>query len=446
MAARSRSGAVAVVALAGLGLGACSWGAFDDLADTTWVDSAGTPSGFDSRLFGEGLASGGVSVGEGASFMVLGRSNDIVARFSYDRAGTLTSQGAEVRDLLDNAGPLPQFPAFAGDRYGTNVALAAINGAPPGSDISVGVWDAVTLDPVGSFPLDVDGDPEAKVVGDLAFGRTGAGELAATDIALAREDEIVVIADYSGDAPVTTSCLHSNRFAFSIVSGDFDPATDGDEIVIAVGNESRDEVPSQLIILNADLVEQAFVPGAASQCRDDGAGRSYLLNIDPPEQEPDFGSAMITGDLDGDGSLDLIVSAPASNTVYIYQDLDVAGGDPGTPVAVAIPAGAIGFGTSLAAGDLDGDGADELAIGDPRGFAEDVMFGGNVYLYQGGASLGTPLVLHDAEPEGDQFFGQSLLIAPFGAADHILVVGADAEVFTYFDTNLPADDDVRDGS
>jgi hypothetical protein len=424
-------------------LGACNWAAFDDLSDTTWVDTAGSPDGFDSRLFGEGVAAGGVPSASGGSFAIVGRSNDIVASFSYDAAGALTARGTDVRDLLGNAGPLPQWPAFAGDPYSQNVALAAINGAPPGTDISIGVWNATSLAPAGNFPLDPDGDQEAKVVIDLAFGKTGSGDPAATDIVLARGDELVVISDYEGTETIV-SCQHSNRFAFSIVAGDFEPDTAGDEVIVAVGNESREDAPSQLIVLDAAIIDQTFVDGAVSQCSDALVGTSYLLNIDPPAQEPDFGSAMVTGDFNGDGALDLAVASPATNTVYVYTALDIAGATAGIPGVIAAVSGGVAFGTTLAAGDIDGDGADELAIGDPRGFAEGAQFGGYVALYPGGDTFGTPLVLHDAEPEADQFFGQSLAIVPFGASDHILVVGADGEVFTYFDTNLPEDDDVRD--
>src|SRR5690606_8314692 len=88
-----------------------------------------------------------------------------------------------------------------------------------------------------------------------------------------------------------------------------------------------------------------------------------------------FGRSLTTGDFDDDGYADLAIGVPsdngegAVNIIYGSADgLDAAGDQRWTQDS----AGVLGiaerfdsFGSSLAAGDLDGDGRDDLAIGVP---------------------------------------------------------------------------------
>jgi hypothetical protein len=77
-----------------------------------------------------------------------------------------------------------------------------------------------------------------------------------------------------------------------------------------------------------------------------------------PGAEAEAGTALAAGDFDGDGRIDLAVGAPGRDGVAVYTGLD----DP--PVWIDGPADSR-FGAALAAGDFDGDGVDELAIGAP---------------------------------------------------------------------------------
>ncbi len=85
----------------------------------------------------------------------------------------------------------------------------------------------------------------------------------------------------------------------------------------------------------------------------------------------DFGAALLSlHDVDGDGLDDLVVGAPGDDTVgtdagavYVYPGATAGYVD---QAAVAVIYGATagdGFGSTLAAGDVDGDGAAELAVG-----------------------------------------------------------------------------------
>jgi hypothetical protein len=136
------------------------------------------------------------------------------------------------------------------------------------------------------------------------------------------------------------------------------------------------------------------------------------------------------------------VSAPGTSRVLVYG-LDVGAGTAGTPNAIAAPAGSVSFGETLAAGDLNGDGAAELVVGDPRAEVDGVASAGIVHIYREPAAANPAgLRLHDASPQSFQRFGRSLATVSMGGA-LLLAVAADGEVFTYFRTALPGHTDPR---
>ena len=106
------------------------------------------------------------------------------------------------------------------------------------------------------------------------------------------------------------------------------------------------------------------------------------------------GAAMETGDLDGDGHLDLVVGSP--NAVGNKGRVDVLKGDAeplsgeyNPEVAHASmtgPSTSSGFGSALALGDLGGDAVPELVIGAP---GDDLGYdaAGAAHIYGGGSAL-----------------------------------------------------------
>jgi hypothetical protein len=161
------------------------------------------------------------------------------------------------------------------------------------------------------------------------------------------------------------------------------------------------------------------------------------------EEGDRFGAAVAKGDFDADGFLDVAVGAPGEDvgTVPLAGAVNVlagaAGGLTGGPLFTqSNPEPLDLFGAALAAGDFNGDGFFDLAVGAPQedvGTVEDagsvtVLFGsasglttaGSQTLFQGGGIGGTA--------EASDFFGGALASGILAGDDvHDLVVGASGE-------------------
>jgi hypothetical protein len=164
--------------------------------------------------------------------------------------------------------------------------------------------------------------------------------------------------------------------------------------------------------------------------------------IPAPAGEDDFGRRIVAANFNGpDTPIDLAISAPRSNAVYVYLDVDLATGAIGEPVLIPAPEGASDLGATLSAGDVDNDGSDDLLVGAPGSTQGSKTGSGSAYLLQLGVGdrFDAPLTLYDAQPEAGQRFGQAAAILPFADARSLVVIGADDEIFMYFRTLLYGD-------
>lgn len=134
-------------------LGACSWSAFDDLADSTWAHSQDKPNVGSSDY---GLAIVGASTGtSGARLAVIGNSSPTYSTLAYDAHGG-TAVGPNPQKLSGHfISALPEQPIFVGDGAG-HVALVAA-AIDPGN-IAVVSGDA---DTVGDAPFSSPAPPDA---------------------------------------------------------------------------------------------------------------------------------------------------------------------------------------------------------------------------------------------------------------------------------------------
>jgi MYXO-CTERM domain-containing protein len=128
---------------------------------------------------------------------------------------------------------------------------------------------------------------------------------------------------------------------------------------------------------------------------DEGAGSLFLGGpdqggvasttdwaVDPDLANARGGAALASADFNGDGFADVASSATGPGTVSIYSG---AAGGPSTTATAALTVAGVGFGTSLAGGDVNGDGYDDLVVGAPQ-YANGEATEGRIYIYLGSAA------------------------------------------------------------
>lgn len=435
-----------VLALGLLGAG-CSWSAFDDLADQTWVDSVGAAEGISPNDF-LGVAAPGVTDAT-ATFVVLGANTDSVGSYSYDADGVVATAGVEIRANSTQFGVLDPRTPIAGDPYSGNVGVAGAT-----NDNATGNTKIIHFPP-GSTTVSLQSDfnstqgplYERIWPTGLVYARTdddGAGTTT-TDAVIARGPQVAMAADYATSGGTLSGCVleTAEDLVLSVGAANFDPA-DADDEVIAVFNDATGA--SGIVILDGSAIASSYanrpIADQVPQCRTAPTGTVWTT-INGPAGDTDFGRAIVVGDFDGDGDPDWAVSSPMSNRVIAYINEGNAGADV-TEIEVPVVFEASQFGASMAAGDLDGDGADELIVGAPRADVEGATNAGTAHIYAfDGAAFSLTVTLHDAQPETEQGFGTAVAVVPWGDDRRVLVVVGDTEVFTYFRTQLY--DDVRNG-
>lgn len=438
--------------------GGCSWSSFDDLADETWVDSTGAAEGVVPNQFVAVAVPG--TTGHNSVFVVLGRTTDSVGSYRYGTDGELATVGVDIRGGDGSGGgtqfgPLPATVPMAGDPYSNNVGVAAVTGAVNDGDTKVVSFAADNVDSIAAqndfndatgsnSPLDGPIQPSA-----LVYARTDDDpvDLLTTDVALARGNQIAFVSDYDAlDTPLS-GCYGGTDadVVMTVAAGKLDLGdTEGaeDDELVAVVNDPSGSAP-EIVIFDGRAIPAAWAANlnTLATCWLDGdPNRTPLLRLAGPAGDASFGAEMVVADFDGDDDLDLAIAAPAVDEVTAYINDGQLGF---TEVAVGAPLDASGFGASMAAGDLDGDGTAELIVGAPRSNVGEESNAGLVTVYAfDGSDFAVELSLHDANAEAQQQFGTSVAVVPWTATGrNVLMVGGDEEIYTYFRTTLY--DDVR---
>ena len=360
----------------------------DDAVDWAgWSVASGDVNGdgFDDIIAGAPGAdpAGGVSAGE--VYVVYGSAG--LAGAQVDLSNTPGSHG-ETRIFGDDSG----------DRSGWSVASGDVNGD--------GFHDVI----IGADGASTAGDSDAGEVYVIYGSAVLAGTQVDLNSAPGSSGETRILGSAGGD-----------QTGFSVASGDVNGDGLDDVIIGAIyadpaGGEDAGEV--YVIYGSAGLagtqVDLNSAPGSNGETR--------ILGDDADDRA---GVSVASGDVNGDGFNDVIIGAYsadpsgkdlAGETYIVYG----SAGLPGAQVDLNSTPGSNGetrvlgddttdrAGFSVAAGDVNGDGLDDVMLGAP--FAETAagILAGEVYLVYGSAGLPGTLVDLEAGDEDVRVLGADL--------------------------------------
>lgn len=231
--------------------------------------------------------------------------------------------------------------------------------------------------------LDFDGEPDLAVgvVGADVDGQRNAGAVVLVDPGRRRQSRLVA---QGQGAPGLLEA--GDRFGAAVAIGDFD-CDSRDDLAIGSPGEDLDETfvdVGSVTVLYADGGSQLIYAGNGVQ--------EYSLR--PGDW---LGAVMTTGDFDGDGCEDLAASAPGADraglvdTGVVWALLGSAAGLqegilllPGVQLGGTMETGDR-VGMSLAAGDFNCDGSDDLAVGVPGEEVDGERGAGAVFVAYGGS-------------------------------------------------------------
>ncbi len=330
--------------------------------------------------------------------------------------------------------------------------LAACNGAAadsrPAADSADTADTASEADTAAYDPPDLGGCVDAPagpvVLDSAAYARYVGAEMAVSDpdgdgcpAVLASGASSSVdpghAATYLAGPPVASAGLEDTATAVISLA---DPDDDFAHSVGVLDGGRVLAVPSGDLAGAIYLFDAAAVAGAIT-----AASASAAINFELSERGGQSGYDLATGDADGDGTEDILVSdlevweEPSYTTrVWLIHDaLDLAAVagkvTPDARLLERVPDDAEAFGRSLALADLDGDGLDDTIVGDPAFHSGTWSTLQRVFIWAGPVAAlpapEAPAVVGAGSVPGGSYFGYSLATGDVDADGYLdLAVGA----------------------
>ncbi len=303
-----------------------------------WFDSAG-------RLFLYWNDNGPAAPGQGTLFEL-----NVASRSVGSSVTALSSRRNDGAACIEGGS---SFADTTGDNFGYSLATCDFdnNGY---EDLAIGVPNE---------DLDNDTILDAGAV-HIIYAADGGFGLQATGSGSNDDDQLW----YQGVNGVHGVPGEYEHFGFALAAGNFN----GDDWCdLAIGVPGESDAKGQVHILYGTDGGLSALPGVPSPPVQVFSQDNDDLPSENPEPQDNFGWALASGDFDGDGVDELAVGVPGEDSskgqVHVF-----AGGASGLVSSGALhlntgPFAQAGdrFGWSLAAGDFDGDGKSDLAVGSP---------------------------------------------------------------------------------
>jgi hypothetical protein len=265
------------------------------------------------------------------------------------------------------------------DAGAVHVLPGSASGLVPGSDVMLYQGNASIVGTSSAndrFGTSVAvGDLNGNGFDDIVVGIPGEGGAGAIHVVFGSSSLITTTGNLQlsqGSSGISGNAEAGDSFGFSVASGDFDGNGFDD---IAIG------VPGEDVSGATDTGTVNFIFGSSSGPTSSG---NYYLHQDSSNVSGAaangnaFGFSLTSGDFDNDGFDDLGVGAPGNvvssldNAGSVYAFLGASGGPSGADeVLLHQDSSGVGggaeagdsFGYSVAAGDFNGDGRDDLGVG-----------------------------------------------------------------------------------